>query len=379
MHVQVTVPADEETDVPIDQSIRVQFDRFLGPVSAIRQSICVSAVGTPSYAEGKCPAESVFTQPDYDPVDRVAVFRTTTSGSIPTLLPNTRYVVTIAAPTGPDDAFGVRAFDGAPLHESVRFAFTTGPLGTKGREPARAVDYCYRPTSLCAAADSCRRSPVPATTPGPAAILGGCAESGRCHASSSSAATPVPGVETPPFGSALALDGDGVRRAIGAVATLTATGADPRAPNRGGARFGVDMPYVDPGVPANSFLLYKLVLGLADDMVEVTRARFAAPTWSSCDLAPPGEAPDDAGACVPIDLDAGGAPAHLAGDEVPAPVEPWIDPSKLSPPADGELARLRRVLSGRGMPLAGTTDVARVRTVSAWISAGATWRDCGTP
>src|SRR5882724_5691052 len=104
----------EAMNVPTLTSIRVQFDRFLAPESAVRQAICVAAATTT--AQDQCIGGLV---PEYDPVDRVAVWKGAS------LLPNQRYNVRLLLPTSPDDTTtGIRAFDGVPLDKEYTFAFT---------------------------------------------------------------------------------------------------------------------------------------------------------------------------------------------------------------------------------------------------------------
>lgn len=390
--VQLTIPEANAIDVPLDQSIRVQFDRFLSPLSVMRQSICIASIGPMAREAGRDGCEQ-FPAPEYDPVDRVAVWK-----PIRPLKPGVRYTVVLRPPEDEDDTDGIRAFDGAPLEAPYVFSFVTErrspcdeeescPDGARclceddacrrktcqqpSNEPARDVDYCATPRSLCTVPpNACERpGSVPATTPGPRALLHGCAGS-VCHSSHARSRS-----STGALGGTLSLTNDGIRDYIGKVALETATGSDPTAINRLGVPFGVNMPYVDPGFPANSYLLWKLVLGLDGRDAIVVEPRFSADGYLCEDLShlPQDAGPD--GACsMPLDLPP--SPLVRAGKEKPGMVEPWIPPAISQPIAEGEYERLRRSLRGRGMPLGRTIDEASVRDLQAWIAKGAPVPNC---
>ena len=368
VHVLATVPADGATLVPLDQVVRVQVDRFLAPTSFVRQTVCVESVLGACLAAGTGGAT---VQPADDPVDRVLVL-TVRDPAAPSfdparssLAPHTRYTVLIHAPGDAADPGGLRAFDGATLDATYAFSFTTGATPAS-RQPRRDAPYCHASDdTLCGLpAVACAEPPrAPATTRLPRAIFAGCGASSACH----HAPSPGEPASAGPTGAALDLADDAVARAIGHVASETALLPDPAIAQGGGGPFGANMPYVDPGNPANSYLLYKVLLGLTDarlglqsDDAFTERAAFAFDAWSCAAL---GDA--DAG-CAP---DAG--PAHAAGEPVPSAVEPWMPEALLGPVAPGELDRLRRRLHGSGMPWRSTTSLADVRTLSAWIAAGA--------
>src|SRR6266542_921357 len=85
-----TFPKNEATGVALKQSIRVQFDRVLSPASAVRQGVCVQATTVGAGATDECIGGLT---PQYDPVDRVAVW----VPSVP-LMPMTRYNVLLLPP-----------------------------------------------------------------------------------------------------------------------------------------------------------------------------------------------------------------------------------------------------------------------------------------
>jgi hypothetical protein len=218
--VTAVEPAPEATGVPLDQTIRVQFDRWLAPVAAIRQSVCIRPFGATIDA---CLGGDVA--PEYDPVDRVAVWR---PGP---LAPDVRYSIEIRAPKDRDDPFGIRAFDGAPLDETLTFGFTTAHAAGASSEPRRDGSWCGEPT--CAGC-----------TPPARDVLRGCATAG-CHDAAAR----------------LRLDGDRAGVWVGRPAWPTARLGDPRLVHRDGAHFGIAMPWIDATSPGNSWLLYALLVG----------------------------------------------------------------------------------------------------------------------
>lgn len=392
--VQLTIPAHEAVDVPVDHSIRVQFDRFLSPLSVMRQSICIASVGPATSASGRSGCEQ-FPRPEYDPVDRVAVWKP----SHP-LEPGVRYTVVIRPPEDESDMEGIRAFDGAPLEAPYIFSFTTERRSPctehsdctgsarcecqdqactrttcqlPSREPKRHIDYCYEPVELCAfSTGACLLSErMPMTTPGPRKQLHGCATA-RCHGADSGET----GLVGPSGHGALLLENDGIRHYVGKVARTTATSPNPTAVNRSGIPFGVNMPYVDPGFSANSYLLWKLVLGLEGKDAVVKRSVHSADGYRCEDVAElfHTEAPANETCPPPPAV----PPLARAGEVRPDPVEAWILPELSQPIAEGEYERLRRALRGHGMPLGpdATTHPGLVRTISAWITAGAPAPDC---
>jgi hypothetical protein len=317
LHVLWTRPAPEETGVATDETIRFQLDRLLAADSAVRQAICVTSSSVGSLDAGLSRCVGGVLAPDYDPVDRIAAFRLTSP-----LAPNTRYNAVLVRPAGDDDPSGLRAIDGAVLEKPYILPFWTGDGRTAAIEPRRTVDFCDG------------EGPVD-PSPGPLGILKRCSTGGRCHG-------PAAPTGPPPYGGVLPLEASdgGVPAAVraliehAAVATETATGPDPARLTRSArAPFAENMPYIDPKNPANSYLLYKLMIGLLDD---------GAPT-----------------------LDA-------SADRV----EPWIPATSWQPPDPGEYPRLRAAIGGAPMPLGGTVPRAWAETVGAWIARGADPTPC---
>ena len=128
--------------------------------------------------------------------------------------------------------------------------------------------------------------------------------------------------------------------AIDQLARETTRGQSTTSPLQGPARFGVQMPIVDPARPDNSYLLYKLLIG---------RDNYRA---------------DGATACT----------SRLFGD---------LPPTDCLVPSDAERERLREwLVPGDPMPpaghaLPGDSPIDALRALQAWIRSGAETSDCG--
>ena len=405
-HVVWTYPANEAMDVPRTFAIRVQFDRFLMPSTAVRQTLCLQAATVGGEATGTDRCDPAGIAPEYDPVDRVATW--VIRGE---LMPLTRYNVRLFAPKNPQDPNGVRAFDGAPLEKEFTFAFTTGQA-SPGLEPPRKLGFCDM-RQLCPLPDGACDGPMPVgvTTSPHAFLTGNCTSGGTCHGGG--------GGNTGPAGSVLRLDDDGAGGGIVAavrhlvddavVARETATGVDPVAPSRNVLTpFGHNMPYIDATNPGNSFLLYKLILAMAPrcpfDPEEESATHnglvCADPNWryaqdfydcwailgASTPRDPSGGCPFDAG--FPASRD-GSVPEHVAArirslltriglkdDLIPPPLEQRVPPDAWQPPARGEYERLHARIRGSGMPEGGVVSHADALMMSAWIADGARVEVC---
>lgn len=216
---ECTADAPPECGVPIGNSITLRFNRYLRASTAVRQSISVYT-GSPDNGIG-------LLRPEYDVVERVVVYRLTQP-----LEPGTLYSVELLSANSPS-AFGFQAFDGAPLDDGgapVKFSFFT----RRNREsppvlPLEPVPSCDRILEIFANA--------------------GCTATG-CH-----------GGEIPSAG--LLLDGTEsvFQTAVNRAARQTELGAVVGVPLQDPVRFGLQMPIIDPGQPANSYLLYKLFRG----------------------------------------------------------------------------------------------------------------------
>jgi hypothetical protein len=205
--------------VPTNTTIELRFDRYLLPATAVRQSLQLFT------GAGEL---TVYLEPEYDVIERVLVYRLEAGEA---LEPGTLYQVQLISPEREGD-FGFRAYDGAPLGEGpvpLRYSFVTERAVPPDPPPRDAVPDCD----------------------GILADLGraGCRSSG-CHGA----------LETdPPLGLSLDDERALALTAIDRVAHETAFGASPATPLEDPLRFGIQMPIIDPGNPANSYLLYKLL------------------------------------------------------------------------------------------------------------------------
>jgi hypothetical protein len=389
----------ETRGVPLVTSIRVQFDRFLAPASTVRQAICVQSctVGPSAQCDGQCLGGL---SPEYDPIDRVVVWKNVQ------LAAGLRYNVRLVVPTSDDDVNGIRAIDGAPLAKEYTFAFTAGDPSKMAPDPdaikpelaaAETVVTQRAAINFCSTSPLC---PVPTskcTTPGTDLLIqspqfflqNSCAAGGNCHG------VPQPG-QKGPAGSVLSFtDADGgiaaaVNRLVlqSTVATENAVAADPATARRGPLDvFGVNMPYFDAKNPGNSFLLYKVILGMgprcgpqqesANPAYDCMAA--LAPLATDEFLCRDIQCKPDAGGDRPqVD----GGPPAVAGQPAPPLVPGWVPDDRWKPAAAGEYARLRTRIRGDGMPpptLPAPTSYQNARDLSAWIAAGATTTCPATP
>jgi Bacterial Ig-like domain len=291
--------------VPTNLAIELRFDRFLLPGGGLSAGLSVFT--------GEAANSVPFTA-DYDLIERVVVFR-----SAQRLQPNTLYTAEIVTSTNP--ARGFWAFDQAPLEEAavpLRFSFSTGS------GPVATVAAAEPSTDTC---ETMASGPLFSCT--------------NCHVTQPGLET-VPPSKYPPMGLDLSSTSGFVYTAIEHVAHQTATGntalnAGLEAPSR----FGVQMNVVDPGLPATSYLMYKLL-----------------------------EKPEN------FRLD-GSEPSCATGYHAP------VSDGNCQPPSDDELMQMREwFVLGEAMPknptltpgsAASVTSIshASLRRVAAWIGAGA--------
>lgn len=225
--VDCDTSAAESCGVATNATITLRFDRFLNPATVNRQAIRVFT-GDPGGGAALPPFDVA-----YDPVERVVEFKVPAGYGY---APRALYRLELLVPTDADPA-GIRAFDGAPLAAgevplSASFFTAQGP----GEVRVRPVPSCDEILQEVLA--------------NPAA--GGCA-SGECHRGVGNSLGAAP--------EGLWLDGRANLRttAIGRVAHETEFGDSAGVPLQNGARFGVQMPIIDPKNPGNSYLLYKLL------------------------------------------------------------------------------------------------------------------------
>jgi hypothetical protein len=219
-------PSEAGCGVATNTTIRLRFDRFLLPESAVRQSLSVylGVPSNPALAGNTLLAEL---SPRYDPASRSVNYAFPDG-----FLLKPRVVYTVLLPIYTDEVpYGFRAFDGAPLEgtEPLRFVFFTGS-GPATTPPSRPGTPSCQEIAAFFAAD--------------------CAS---CHGERATEPAPRMG---------LSLAGwDAIRAtAIGKVAHETDVADTTGVTNQAPPRFGVNMPIIDPERPDNSYLVYKLLL-----------------------------------------------------------------------------------------------------------------------
>lgn len=207
-------------------AFHLQVDRYLDPVTASRQAVCLQSATTEVRTIADCGA-GLLLRPSYDPITRTVTYYQETSAS--RLAPDTFYRLTVVTPTEEVD-FGLRAFDGAPLAGNYVYDFVTGPddEATPTEGPPDGTLDC----------DTLLRGP-----------LSSCA-SGGCHG---------PGGLPVAMGLDLATPAGIEGTARGHVAHQTQRGPQATTSDQSSLTFGRSMPIVAPGDPGRSYLLYKLL------------------------------------------------------------------------------------------------------------------------
>lgn len=314
LRVVATNPAAETTNVPRNAPIRVRFDRFLTPASAVRQSIRIT--GGTINPDGSSVAAEEFLEPSYDLLERVIVLRLS-GGRL--WLPGIRYTVTLFRP-GERGNDGFRAWDGAPLETSFTFSFSTSndPSTPPPIPLLSKIDYCsYRKTFDVTQSDG-TTSQQPCTVLGGGSVLQQSCAFGTCHGNDLPGG-PAQGLNLQSFEAMRAT-------AIGHVAHQTLTGPS-HQPEVNPAFFGSSMPLIDPGQPGNSYILYKILI--------------SPELWERPGRNEPGELP---------------------AQEVDGELRPSSE----------ELKRLQEAfILGAPMPLLSSMTLAQVRALQAWIANGA--------
>ncbi|MET0793107.1 MAG: Ig-like domain-containing protein [Polyangiaceae bacterium] len=297
--------------MPTNAAIELRFDRFLLPSSGLDAGLALYA--------GNPPANRVGLDTEYDLIERVVVLRPTRA-----LQPNTLYVAEIPISSNPKRGFW--ALDGAPLAAGAvpfRFSFSTGS-GPSSQQPTAA------PPSP----DTCDT-----LTQGALSTCAG------CHASTPADASGA--AQFPPMGLDLSSSRGLYYTAIGRVAHQTETANSiANTGLRTPARFGVQMNIVDPGNPATSYLMYKLLQKPENFRLGSDEA--ACPTAYHSPVAE--------GSCTPP-----------SADEV-AQLREWFvhgDPM----PKNGR--------SADGSVLSASTDHANLVRIARWIASGAVCAEPG--
>jgi hypothetical protein len=385
----------ESTDAAPDGSIRIQFSRFLAADTANRQSFCIQAFtnGPNSGTEhcltaGSGPGD-VTISVEYDPVDRVVVLKPQKA------LDPGRYNIRVIPPKTADDANGLRAFDGVPLAKEYSFAMTV-VTGGMAKEPKRKVDFCAAPYSGCdAPKDACTAPSKDTGFSTKEYIQQSCGTEANCHLASTKP------LKTEFVGATLLFDdadNGGVQTALKRIIQNQLVPPESAVdPDPGVARvtdpttFARNMPYIDPHNPANSFMLYKVIMGqlrcpeTQDGDNAVTgycqgdkypaSLLFGADVYDCTKLPAPMTAAAGA-ACPPFDPGAA-MPIYTKGNITPYLAEPWVPDTEWKPPILGEYNRLRLHVRGNPMPSpAGGEGPVNLHLLSAWIAAGAPVTDC---
>jgi hypothetical protein len=302
----------------VRRKIELAFDAQLLPVTVNRQSIALVD------ASGNGVATLVLT---YDPVARVVVLEPQENSAW--LQPGLAYKIVLGIPSGESDTGGLRSITRATLDPA-----STRVLGFQ----------------TCGGTVACPTAPLP---PPPATMRfcndiepifkGHCSAPGLCHGADG--ANPA---------ASLILDTSvGVAKtAIGRVAQGSNTGAVSGRAEPPGRQFGIDMPIIDPGSPANSWLVYKLLMSTPhDDGVD-----------SGAELRPrcfPSETPNPA-----IDPFGGASPYTASFARM----------------TDDDRAALSNYVFGNAMPYPSpdnTIGFAELERIRLWIAQGAVVEECG--
>jgi hypothetical protein len=222
---------------------KVRFDRLLSPMTATRQAVCLQSMAQGTVTNASQCSAGVFLNPSYDPVKREITYRQP-AGQAP-LITGVLYKLSVHAAVQDTDN-GVRTMEGIPLAAQQEFNFVVAE-NPGGQVPPydvlSSVDhYCKTPDPTCADINTCPRSV--------SVILGGCAYNG-CHAGNGDASA-AEGME---LGTAYGL----LTTAINHVSHESETGEAASTAQPNSLRFGRSMPILDPNVPGESYLVYKLL------------------------------------------------------------------------------------------------------------------------
>jgi hypothetical protein len=313
------------TPLPAGQPIEIAFDRLLLPSSVTRQTFAL--------LDGQ--GNSLLFSIAYDPVARVVSI-----SPLQALTVGQSYQVSILSESDPTNPSGLHAIDGATMDPNVKAfpqTITFQVVAAGGTTPATCRGLVGRCIDFCSDIK-------------PIASLN--CISGTCHNSRATPKPPLGLTLSDPPCTAEAINATAINR-LSVEATMGAL-SDPGPPS---SHFGQDMPIIDTvtvtdpttkmaagptgsGDPANSFLIYKLLMAVPTPMVQTLMAYPL--TW-------PG----------------------LAAGQVP-------------PLSDAERATLTSYIPGREMPLAGMLTAAvnsgltidEVELFSLWIAQGAPLSDC---
>ncbi len=342
--------------LPVDLPIVLQFNRLLNPNSVTRQSIQLLT-----------SSQALLTEPvvDYDPVLMTVTLSNPGAGFM-WLTEGSSYEIQFPVPTSASDIDGLRAIDDATFASPTTVAFEVGAASGAGT-PEPTMHFCVDILPI---------------------FTGKCALSG-CHASPSAASSADAGPSLP--GAGLVLDNsEGVAlTAIGRVAQGSNTGAS-AVPESPGAIFGVDMPIIDPGTagtgdPANSWLLYKVLLAVPSTPSTTGSSALQCNPFQTADEYAQGSTSPAA-----MTTERGILANFILGREMPYPAMLNYTESDAGPPSASnltvqELERLRLWIQ-QGAPIETVTDAdggtstncSRCAQIPAAAGPGAGPSDAGT-
>lgn len=317
------------TPLPQDGVIAITFDRYLNPGTVNRQGVALrDEFGNPP-ACGSTP----FCDPlvDYDPVTRVVRLSNPNPGQ-PWLQVGVPVQVIFPVATEEAGSLGLRAIDGASIDPTqTPLAFTIAP--PTGNPPqAPKIDFCADVFPIFGG-----------LRPGTGSR--GVCSNAACHGTQS---------EAPVLSAAQGLvleSEDGIRfTALGVPAEEAATGAITTATSPSPA-FPSGMPIIDPGNPADSYLIYKLLLPSSG-----ARASLSLAYTLACSKTVTGAFDYGPSASLASDDETNRLAAHVTGARMP-----W---------GDLDDAGLAFHFPGTGLSI---DDIERIRL---WISQGAEVDDC---
>ena len=213
----------------IDQPIRIAFNRFLDPSTVLRQSLLLETAG------GSLVADALVA---YDPVS-LTVTLSNPGAMEGWLVAGQDYKVVLSVPTA-SFPYGLAAIDGANLAATQTISFTANAAANPPATGEPVMSFCS--------------DVLPIFSPAGEQPGAGCA---GCHAAPF--ATSNGNLTAPPDGLILSTAQGVASTAVGQVAIESNTGPL-AAPESLSGPFGVNMPIIAAGQPANSWLLYKTLL-----------------------------------------------------------------------------------------------------------------------
>lgn len=241
LHIVATSPRPGQRDFPLEQAIRVRFDRLLKPTTVSRQSILV----TPGRLDPKTrssPAGAYLIEPRYDPYERTAVFQL---GAGERYSPVVLHTALLRPPDKDSDTTGLRAFDGAVLAQPFVIEFTSGQAVT---DPNHDVDDTWP------AASYCNETAGTPSLPSIRSVFTSC-QGASCHGGAASKV--AVGLD---LSSAQGLRATALKMPAHELSRSETPGRLQSSP----AILGDGMPRIDPGSPGNSYLMYKLIIQVSN-------------------------------------------------------------------------------------------------------------------